>query len=274
MSGSRAGMMANLVFAVGLHLAPVRDGRPEHIAQQYVPAMLAREIIPRRRSLEGAALPRRTLPTASGRDGMSEKRATISLFAKNAENVSAVVTEARDICAAVRYVLDVCEAKVPCEVLSVGKEPCTDEAAIRRADVKRIAAPGLPDDVFALLAEGARARGFACIRENMREHLSGVDVAFSVAGMGIAETATCILPSDGEELRLATMVSETHIIALPRSAIVPMLRDAGPYLRRIFAEGAAYTAFISGASRTSDIERELALGVHGPLELHVILLEG
>jgi len=202
-------------------------------------------------------------------------QAILNTFRKNAESVSTTVIEAKDFEEAVEYVLDVCEAKAFCEILAVdGSEPCLDEATVRRAESKCIAGPGLPEDVYGCLQKKAYARGFTCICENMRNHLAGVDIAFSIAGLGIAETATCILPSYSEDVRLASMVSEIHVIVLPKSAMVSSLVDAEPYLRNAFSGGAAYTACISGASRTSDIERELALGVHGPLELHVILVEG
>jgi L-lactate dehydrogenase complex protein LldG len=44
-------------------------------------------------------------------------------------------------------------------------------------------------------------------------------------------------------------------------------------VRDLSKDGPAYVAFVTGASRTADIERVLAIGVHGPLEMHILLLE-
>lgn len=95
------------------------------------------------------------------------------------------------------------------------------------------------------------------------------------AARGIASTGTCVVETDDEETRLETMLPETSVILLRKGDIVADLPDVADYLRARQADGkVSYTSFITGPSRTADIERVGAIGVHGPLVLHVILLEG
>lgn len=95
------------------------------------------------------------------------------------------------------------------------------------------------------------------------------------AAKGIAETGTCVVETDDEEIRLATMLPETSVIVLNASDIVHGLPDIAPYLRERQKDGKiSYTSLITGPSRTADIERIGAIGVHGPLDVHIILQEG
>jgi L-lactate dehydrogenase complex protein LldG len=83
-----------------------------------------------------------------------------------------------------------------------------------------------------------------------------------------------MMNTDREDPRLAGMISEIHIIFLRKSVIYPDLPSVAQLLRQRITEApATYTTLISGPSRTADIERVAAVGVHGPLELHIILLE-
>ncbi|GHU97408.1 LUD domain-containing protein [Candidatus Desulfovibrio trichonymphae] len=80
--------------------------------------------------------------------------------------------------------------------------------------------------------------------------------------------------TDNEDARLAGMIAKIHVIMLRKSTIYPDLPSIAQYLRERMAEGeTTYTTLVSGPSRTADIERVAAMGVHGPLELHIILLE-
>ena len=73
--------------------------------------------------------------------------------------------------------------------------------------------------------------------------------------------------------RLATMLVETHVAVLPVSRLRATVTDLEEEMTRLMAAPPSYLAFITGASRTADIERVLTLGVHGPLELHLLLLK-
>jgi L-lactate dehydrogenase complex protein LldG len=203
--------------------------------------------------------------------------AAVELFRQKAVPVSIQVTDVKDIQGAMEYAIDVCDKKDFCELLLSDpekKSSSTDSAHPVRATVKTLAAPNLDDALFAELQSLGDKKNFTVLRSGMRDHLAGVDVTLTTADKAIAETATCVLRSMSEDVRLATMVGEIHVIALKKSQIVNTSYDAEEFLHELMTQGSAYTAFISGPSRTADIERVLTLGVHGPLELHIALMEG
>ncbi len=108
-----------------------------------------------------------------------------------------------------------------------------------------------------------------------RARLGAEHVGVARAARGIAETGTCVVVTDDEETRLTTMLPETSLLILRVADIVPTLPDMAPFLRERQADGKiSYTSFITGPSRTADIERVSAIGVHGPLDVHIILVEG
>ncbi len=204
-------------------------------------------------------------------------RDAVELFKKKAASASIQIVEVKDLQEAMSYALDICEKKDYCQLLLSGCEEKLSEkgaAVCERAAAKVLAAPNLDEKTYSSLSEQGGGKGFTVIRDGLRGHLAGIDVSFTTAKAAIADTASCILESSSEETRIATMVCEVHVVALPKSAIVPSSYDAEDYLNSLMKGGPAYTAFISGPSRTADIERVLTLGVHGPLELHVALMEG
>jgi L-lactate dehydrogenase complex protein LldG len=109
--------------------------------------------------------------------------------------------------------------------------------------------------------------------ENLRSHIGSLHTGFTIADWGIAETATLVLDSSAEDVRIATTLTETHVAVLPRSRIKPDSASLEPELEAFIARPGSYLAFISGASRTADIERVLTIGVHGPQELHILITE-
>ena len=98
----------------------------------------------------------------------------------------------------------------------------------------------------------------------------GFEVGISSAQAGIAETGTLVLDSAYERHRLVSLVPPVHIAIIKASAIVETLAEALALLRKDKEISPAIT-FITGPSRTADIELTLAIGVHGPQQLYVIV---
>jgi L-lactate dehydrogenase complex protein LldG len=102
--------------------------------------------------------------------------------------------------------------------------------------------------------------------------LFNFEVGITNAQAGIAETGTLVLDSSCERNRLVSVVPPVHIAILRASRIYATLADVLAMLQSGKELSPAIT-FITGPSRTADIELTLTIGVHGPQELYVIIDE-
>ncbi len=208
---------------------------------------------------------------------MGQAQELTHAFRTAAEKVSAIVSEVGTMDEALAYTLDLCERRQACQLLVSGCEaPLSASAENLCAQKQRrkvIAAPLLAAEQSRALASLCAQRGIAFIKEGLRSYLSGIDIGLTMTDFGIADTGTLVIDSSSEEVRLATMISEVHVAVLSKNRIRATALELEEELRQMMGASPNYAAFITGASRTADIERVLALGVHGPLELHILLLE-
>ena len=197
-------------------------------------------------------------------------------FSKKAQAVSAIVSRINSFDDALAYTVDLCGKQSGCRIAVSGCEEHLSPPADALCHLKRdkiVAAPGLDQKRYAVLENLCTQNGISCIRKDLRSCLSGIDIGFTVADLGIAETGSLVISCAGEDLRLTTMICEYHVCVVHRKNIYQDTFAAEQQLLKFFHKTPNYSAFITGASRTADIERILALGVHGPLELHILLLE-
>ncbi len=205
------------------------------------------------------------------------QNALVQEFIEKALSVKSRIHEAKDFASAIDYVLSVCSDKVPSELLYEEPGTAVEGVGLNGMPARKqkiIAAPDFSAEEFSLLEKKASDQQFKCIREGLRSYLAGFDVGIEYAAFGAASTATCMVVTDSEDACLAGMVSEISVILLPKSRILPDVHALAEHLKsRQTSSNASFTSFISGPSYTGDIENVGVSGVHGPLELHIILLE-
>lgn len=105
----------------------------------------------------------------------------------------------------------------------------------------------------------------------IRLHAPTADLGISGVEFGVAETGSCFQEATAIADRLVTILPPWHLVFLPSANIVPGINEAFEIIASRFTRGCV--GFLTGPSRTADIERVLTIGVHGPSRFTVIAVD-
>ncbi len=142
--------------------------------------------------------------------------------------------------------------------------------ALQRAEAKTVAL-GAGAELEAV-AHALAAAGCRCLPPSTpSDAVFAADAGVTTAQFGIAETGSIALLADAGPSRVASLVPPLHIALLPRARL---LRDLDELFAGIAAPLPHALTIITGPSRTADIELQLVIGVHGPRDLLVVLVDG
>ena len=108
-------------------------------------------------------------------------------------------------------------------------------------------------------------------KEDIAAHAETADMGISGVEFGVAETGSVCQDAYAVEGRLVSTLTPIHVVFLDSSKIVPAVKDAFEIFSAVFQRG--YLSFITGPSRTADIERVLTIGVHGPSRFVIIAVD-
>ncbi len=173
---------------------------------------------------------------------------TIEIFKQNAENVSTKIIESKNMSKAMEEII---------EYIPKGS---------------KVAIYGIEVEKFPSLMEFVKKNNITIIKDKLRNNLEKLDIGICIGDIAVANTATVILKSNQEDLRLLTMICDTNIIFIKKKDIVTTFDDCILEIKNSL-NSCNYISYISGSSRTADIERVLTLGVHGPGFLILVILD-
>ena len=241
---------------------------------------------------------------------IDEMPALIDRFTKEAEAVGAKVYRAVDAEEARRVVTAICRAK-KAKLVVKSKSMATEEIQLNEhlaangitaveTDLgewiiqlagehpSHLIAPAIHktrEEIAALFAKVVghpvsddAASLVAIARDQLRESFLKADVGITGGNILIADTGTLVLVTNEGNADLATSLPAVHIAVVGVEKIVPSLDDAAAVLKLLARSAtgqkfSTYTQFITGPSRSADIELKTQIGVHGPKELHFVLID-
>jgi len=136
---------------------------------------------------------------------------------------------------------------------------------------KRISTWNMDEIPLIGLAEALYEAGFEIIAPDDPD----VEVGLTGAQAALATTGSLVLESGAGKYRAPSILPLRHIAVLKQSQIYPSLEAWLAHQRQMGLDDfrrASNILLVSGPSRTADIAMELVMGMHGPRELHIILV--
>ena len=111
-------------------------------------------------------------------------------------------------------------------------------------------------------------------RARLRAVMEAADLGVTGVDYAIAETGTCVIIARRGVSRLVSLLPPVHVAIVERGQVLPSLDELFTLRRDDFIRGdfGSYMNLITGPSRTADIEYTIVTGVHGPGEVHMVLV--
>lgn len=162
--------------------------------------------------------------------------------------------------------------KERCEGLSSTVDQVANLGEVPAAVARYLTQNGLPLEAVCWPEYGGLDWSAAGVQVEARPAGGYDKVGITGTYCAIAETGTLMLLSGADTHPVTSLLPDTHIAIVPLARIVPSMEDGWDLLRRERGSLPRQVAFVSGPSRTADIEMTLVLGIHGPYRVHIILV--
>jgi len=144
-------------------------------------------------------------------------------------------------------------------------------AAVPAAVARYLTERQLPKQAVCWREFGTLDWGSAGIEIRVRAARDSDLVGITGVFCAIAETGTLMTVSGPATPAAASLLPETHIAIVPASRVVRGMEEAWQLAREELGALPRAVNFISGPSRTADIEQTVTLGAHGPYRVHIVL---
>lgn len=146
-------------------------------------------------------------------------------------------------------------------------------AEMKEFNVKNAASAPLTLVNNHMLKEVAQKEGINLCLDLNKDKIEQADFGVSEFDIGIAELGTVVQDAQSVHERLVSTLPPTHLAIVETKTIVDTLFDSLQVIQKAYnGHPAHFIAYVTGPSKTADIERVLTIGVHGPSKLIILCI--